>query len=170
MKDIVGKLFGFVLLAGILFGLFVVVTTPFEIYKKVQAETWPSRKGVITLSYPLRHRGSVGRTGTGPYWTPEICGSFIDNGERFCISRVRFGGIRFGGGEASANETVARYPVGREVDIYYSPENPDETILEAHSSWKEMLTLLGLGTGFLLLPFFLWVFRKIIEPERYGRA
>jgi hypothetical protein len=81
---------------------------------------------------------------------------------------IRFGGFRFGGGEKAAFETVARYPVGREIDIYASPENPKETVLESRSSWEEMRILFGLGVGFLLLPVFLWLFRRQIEPERYG--
>lgn len=168
MNGIVGKLIGFVLLAGIVFGLFVVVVAPIEMYKKVKAETWPSRKGVITASYARHHRGGFGRSPGGPYWKAEVCGRYSDNGERFCVSRIRFGGFRFGGGKAGALETVAGYPAGMRVDIYYSPENPKETVLEAHSSWNEMFILLGLGIGFLLLPVFLWVFRKKIEPERYG--
>jgi len=63
---------------------------------------------------------------------------------------------------------VDRYPVGREVEVHYSPKNPRETVLEAHSSWREMKLLLGLGLGFLLLPFMLWLFRRQLEPERYG--
>jgi len=50
IKNILGKITGFVLLAGIVFGLFVVVTIPFEMVNKANAETWPSRKGVITIN------------------------------------------------------------------------------------------------------------------------
>jgi len=51
--------------------------------------------------------------------------------------------------------------VGSEVAVYYSPKNPRDTVLEAHSSWQEMKTLLGLGIGFLLLPVIPWLFRKL---------
>jgi hypothetical protein len=169
MKGIIGKLIGFVLLAGFVFGLFVIVFAPIEMSKKAKAETWPSRKGVITLSYARRNRGNAMSNVGGAYWKAEICGNYKDNGERFCISRVRFGGFRFGEGKAKAFETVGRYRVGREVDIFYSPENPKETVLEAHSSWNEMFILLGLAIAFLFLPVVLWVFRKKIESERYGR-
>jgi hypothetical protein len=42
-------------------------------------------------------------------------------------------------------------------------------VLEARSSWTELYVLLGLGTGFLLLPFVLWLLRRQIEPGRYAR-
>jgi Protein of unknown function (DUF3592) len=160
------KIIGFVLLAGIAFGLFVVVTIPFEMVKKAEAEGWPSRKGVITHSYVSQQRGSTG----APYSKVEICGNYKDTGERFCVRRVRYGGFRWGGGKASALQTVARYPVGSQVDVYYSPDDSRETLLEARSPWTEMFVLLGLGLGFLLLPMLLWVFRARIEPGRYGGA
>lgn len=169
MKDVLGKIAGFALLAGILFGLFAVVFVPVEMVKKARAEAWPARKGVITLSYARHQRGSGGKLGSGAYWTPEICGTYLDNGERFCIDRVRYGGFRFGEGKASADETIATYPAGRAVDVHYDPENPDDTVLEARSRWTEMVILLALGIGFLLLPVLLWLLRKRIDPARYGR-
>jgi hypothetical protein len=170
MKNILGKIAGFVILAGIAFGLFVMVALPFEMFIKAEAETWPARKGIITKSYASHHRGSAGKNSGGSYFKAEICGVYEDNGEKFCVTRIRYGGFRLGEGKASALETVAKYPVGREVDIYHAPDNPKETVLEAKSPWTEMFTLLGLGIGFLLLPVLLWVFRKQIDPDRFGRA
>jgi hypothetical protein len=160
MKGLAEKLIGFAILAGMLFGLFVIVVAPFEMWKKAEAETWPARKGVITTSYAAPQQGGAGKRA---YWKAEICGTYKDKGERFCVSRIRFGGFRFGEGRADAFDAVARYPVGREVDIHYSPDNPAETVLEARSSWKEMVVLLGLGVGALLVPVGLWAFRKKAE-------
>jgi len=163
MKKMLGKLFGYVLLAGILFGLFTIVFVPIEMAKMAAAEKWPSRKGLITKSFAQRHSS----TRRALWWRAEICGIYRDNGETFCVRRVSYGGFRFGSGEAEAHAAVAKYPVGREVDIYYSPKNPKETVLEARTSWKTMDTLLGLGIGLLLLPVLLWLFRRQLEPERF---
>jgi len=168
MKDLGGKLMGVVLLAGIFFGLFVVLFIPSELLQKADAESWPSRQGTVTTSYASYH-ASFSRSG-GPFWRAEICGIYDGSGERFCARHIRFGGFRLGDGKAAAMETVARYPVGRRIDVYFSLEDPKETVLEAHSSWSEMITLLGLGVGFLLLPMLLWVFRKKIDPQRYAGA
>jgi hypothetical protein len=170
MKIVFEKILGYAMLAGILFGLFVIMAVPYEMYRKAEAEKWPSRRGVITTSYAHLKRGSAGSSGYAPWWRAEVCGKYSDNGERFCVSRIRYGGFRWGGGKADAFDTVASYPVGREVAVYYSPKNPRETVLEAHSSWKEMKILLGLGITFLLLPVILWLFRRQLEPERYGSS
>lgn len=163
MRKIAGKIFGFVILAWAVMGLFAVLVSPFEMYQKLQAESWPSRKGEISISYANFNRGKK-----ESYWDTQICGYYTGSGEKFCITRVRYGGFRFGEGKALAFDAVARYPVGRVVDVYYSPDNPKTTILEAHSSWQEMFTLFGLGLLGVLLPVFLWVFRKQIEPGRYS--
>lgn len=159
MKNVLHKIVGVVLLAGILFGLFVAVTLPFEVFKKLDAENWPARTGVITQSYVHEQRGS----GVAPYSKVEICGNYQDTGERFCVRHVRFGGFRWGGGRAKALETVARYPVGRQVEVHYSSDDPRDTVLEARSPWTEMIVLGGLGAAFLLVPVLLWVFRGRIE-------
>lgn len=103
------------------------------------------------------------------YWSTEICGIYADNGEKFCISRVRYGDFRWGEGKAAALADVAKYPVGRSVNVYYAPDNPRATLLEAISPWTPLLTLLGLGVAGLLLPLILWLFRHRIDPARYPR-
>lgn len=165
MKKFIGDFLAAVLLMGIFFGLFVLVTVPFEMLKKAKAESWPSRPGIVTLSYASQKSGSVGRSGSAPYFKPEICGTYRDNGERFCVWRIRYGGFRFGGGKRQALETIAKYPVGSNVSVYFSPDDPKETVLEAVSPWREMYTLLGLGTFFLVLPFVLWLFGRKATPS-----
>jgi len=166
MMNIPGKLAGAALLLGFAFGLILMVFVPLEMFRKAEAEGWSSsRKGVITLSSASRrpYNDRPGRRSVS--WRSEICGTYKDNGERFCVSRVRYGDF---GWEAGAREAAARYPVGREVDVYHSPDNPKETILEPVSPWTRMFVLLGIGIGLVLLPVVLWRFRKKLEPERYG--
>ena len=161
VKNALAKLAGYVMLAGILYGLFVVIVVPISMIEKAAAESWPSRRGTITLSYASHRRGARNTA----YWFPEICGTYQDTGERFCVTRVRFGRIRWSEGKAQAEEAVAKYPVGREVDIHHAPGNPRNTVLEAVSPWTELYTLLGIGVAFLMLPVVLWVFRKRIALE-----
>lgn len=170
MRNTLGTIVGFLLLAGIAAGLVLVVTLPFEMAKKAEAESWPSRKAVVTKSYVSRHRGGAGKFPRGPYAKPEICARYTDNGEEVCAARIRYGAIRLGEGETTARDTIARYPVGREIDVYFSPGDPKQTVLEAVSPWTEMYALLGVGIVLLLLPLVLWVSRSKIEPQRYGRT
>lgn len=165
-----GKIVGVFLLLGIAVGLVAVVAVPIEMSKLAAARHWPSRKGVITTSYVRPVLGRVGGMATPTTWRPEICGSYLDNdADRFCIARVRYGEIRWGSGKGRSEAVVAQYPAGLEIDVFYDPGNPKESVLDPHAPWTEMTVLLGIGVTGLLLPVCLWLFRKWIEPERYGR-
>jgi uncharacterized protein DUF3592 len=160
IANILAKAAAYVLLIGMFFGAFVVIAVPFEMTRMVSAESWPARKAIVTTSYANR----TSSTRHATFWRPEICGSYKDNGERFCVSRVSFGSFRFGSGEAEARATVAKYHEGLELNVYYSPDNSKETILDPHPSWNAMVTLLALGAGFLAIPVVLWLFRKRERP------
>jgi hypothetical protein len=156
------RLAGAAVLAAFLVGVFVALTLPFEIAQKLRAERWPARAAVITRSF-VGHAGGV--AGTADYSRPEICGVYRDSGEPFCVRHVRFGSFRWGGGEAQAREAVARYPVGREVLVFHAPDDPRETVLEPHSSWREIGMLAGLGlVGLALPPLLWWLGRRRVTP------
>ena len=156
LKELLLRVLAVLILLGFLVGLLLVVFVPVELYKMAQASEWPSRKGVVTISYARR----VNPVSKPAYWRAEIIGTFVDNGERFAITRARYGDFRFGSGEASASDIVAKYPVGIEVNVYYSPTNPRETILEPFAPGSKMFVALGVGIGFVLLPVGLYVCRK----------
>ncbi len=163
---ILGKMAGVALLLGAAFGLILLAFVPFEMFKKAEAEGWSSsRKGVITLSSASRKTYHNAPRRHSVSWRAEICGIYKDDGERFCVSRVRYSDF---GWEARAREAVAQYPVGREVDVYHSPDDPKETVLEPISPWTRTFALLGIGIGLVLLPVVLWALRKKLEPERHG--
>lgn len=170
MKRVLEKIVGLLLLVGILLGLFFVATAAIESWQKAQAENWPSRKAVVTMSSTSLVRGSgIGRVGgASNYWRANVCADYVDTGKRVCVSRVRYGEFAIGRWESAAREAAARYPKGREVDVHYSPQNPNHTVLEARTPWTEMLVLLAVGVGLLLLPALLYVFRKRIDPVRYA--
>jgi hypothetical protein len=82
----IGGLRDYVILIGFFFDVFVVLVAPLEMFKKAAAktwQTWPSHKGIITTSYE-NHKSGDRRYAA--YWTPEICGTYIDSGERFCAN------------------------------------------------------------------------------------
>jgi len=167
-KDIAAKIMGFILLAGDLSAVFFIITIPFELVPKLNAEHWPSRKGVITTSYTHRVRGNGSKSNSSYWWKVEVAGTYKESGEKFYISRVRFGGFRWGEGKKQAEDVIARYPVGKEIDVYYNPDNPKETILEPLSSWKEISIMASIAVGFPLITFLIWLFRRRIEPQTYA--
>lgn len=155
-----GQCFIFSVLSGFILGLFFTVTVPFEMRQMADARGWPSQKGIITKSIASRKISLLQRS----YWAADICGLYKDNGVGFCVSRVRYGEYRFGEGEAASLAAVAKYPVGKEVDVYYSPYDPTTTILEPQASPLTMVITFALGIGLVFVPVLLFVRRRALAP------
>ena len=157
VKKIFQQLLGILILLGFLVGLLAIVFVPVEMYKMHQARGWPSRDGTITHSSATLGRGGFRNA---PSWRADIGGKYDDNGEKFWISRVRYGGVKWGAGKAAAMEDVAKYPVGPRVKVYYSPTRSKDTILEPFAPWDTMIITLAVGVGLVLLPVVLYLLRK----------
>ena len=157
IRDALATLLGWVLLAGFLLGLLLIVAVPVEMRKLSSAREWPSRRGLITHSSVQWHAGWQRRPG---YWSAEIGGRFQDGDEQFWISRVRYGDLRIWRRRETRLEEVARYPVGAQVDVFCDPDHPRERILEPLAPWIDMQIGLAIGVGFLLTPVLLYAFRK----------
>lgn len=155
-----GQCFLFSVLAGFILGLFFTVTVPFELRRMAEARGWPSQRGIITKSIASRKISLLQR----PYWAADICGRYKDSRVGFCVSRVRYGEFRFGDGEAATLAAVAKYPVGEEVAVYYSPYDPTTTILEPHASPSTMVITFAAGIGLAFLPVLLFVLRRALAP------
>jgi hypothetical protein len=156
IKKILGKALGVLILLGFLVGLLLVVSALAEMSKMAEAQEWPFREGVVTQS-------SASETFSrrrGDRWTFVIRGIFNDNGEKFVLTRVRYGEFKLGKGKAYSLAAVAKYPVGSEVRVYYSPAHPRKMILEPFAPWDEMVIVLGAGIGLVLIPVVLFCFRK----------
>jgi Protein of unknown function (DUF3592) len=157
VKKIFQQLLGILILLGFLAGLLAIIFVPVEMYKMHQARGWASRDGTITHSSP-----TLGRRGfrNAPSWRADVGGTYDDNGEKFWVSRVRYGGFRWGAGKAAVMEDIVKYPVGTKVRVYHSPSRPKDTILEPFAPWDTMIITLAVGVGLVLLPLVLYLFRK----------
>jgi hypothetical protein len=156
IRHALGKVLGALILLAFLAGWLTAAVAVYELYQLQAAKTWPSRKGVLTHSY-VRHV----RTPPKPYWKAEIAGTYLDDGTRFGISRVRFGIWNTGLGQRGVEATVAKYPVNTVVDVYYSPSDPRRRTLEPFVSATSTWVALWVGLGFGLLPFALYVYGRI---------
>lgn len=156
VRKILGQILGISILLGFFVGLIAVVFAPIEMSKMAEAQTWPSRPGIITHA----SSSEVFSSRRGNHWSYVIRGTFSDTGEPFVITKVRYGGFYLGKGKSQSMEIVARYPHGKVVQVFYSPTYPNRMILEPFASWNEIYLVFGVGIGLVLLPFALYLFRK----------
>lgn len=156
IRHALGKIVGAAILFAFLAGWLTAAAATYELVQVQAAKTWPSRKGVLTHSY-VRYI----RTPPRPYWKAEIAGTYLDDGTRFGVSRVRFGIGNTGLGRRGVEAIVAKYPVNTVVDVYYSPTDPKRRTLEPLVSATSTWVALWVGLGFGLLPFVLYVYGRI---------
>jgi hypothetical protein len=95
------------------------------------AARWPRTQARILSSAAESRRVLTNRGGgsTMVVWSPLVEYSYQANGREYYSSRVSFG-ADFAGDRALAEKTVARYPIGSGVAVYYDPANPASAVLE----------------------------------------
>ncbi|MGB8858486.1 MAG: DUF3592 domain-containing protein [Ilumatobacteraceae bacterium] len=90
---------------------------------------WPHTMGtVLSATVQVSHHG------TSRQESPLVLYAYQVNGQVFQGHRVRVGDelgrVRVAGTDSSASNTVARYPSGASVIVYYDPSNPANSALE----------------------------------------
>lgn len=120
------------------------------------ARSWQPREGVITQAYVRYTRGSKGY-----YWKIEMAGTFVDDGQRFGVSRIGYGVEHsFYGGQVALEAIANRYPPGSRLTVFVDPDRPNWVILVRDTPAQATELFLGacLITG--LLPLWLWLWGK----------
>jgi hypothetical protein len=151
LVGLIGARKGCGMLSGVVFGLVfvavgaVVAFFGVRTFQNAQAsQDWPSVRGQVTESRVGTHDSD----GTTMY-SAEIVYEYTVNGRNYINDRVRFGE-----GSSSnprpAHNTVAEYPVGAGVDVYYSPDDPLNAVLEPGTSGFGVWALPGMGGCFAL--------------------
>ena len=93
------------------------------------AVTWPQTMGtVLSATVQVARRGSIRQE------APLVLYAYQVDGQVFQGHRVRATGnpgrARLADADSSASSTVARYPSGAPVVVYYDPTNPANSALE----------------------------------------
>jgi hypothetical protein len=119
------------------FGLLVVwFALAFTSYVR-RARKWPSVRGRIVRSgaeeYQDNLRGSDDIVRT--YYKPCVIYTYEVGGREYSGDRIAMGITTSATSARPAERTAAKYPVGREVDVYYNPQVPSESVLRPGSRW-----------------------------------
>jgi hypothetical protein len=90
------------------------------------AQVWPATTGTVLMS-SVQSRTS----GRSHSTYPVVVYQYVVNGQSYQSQTIRAGeqfiNVRVAG---QAHATVARYPIGATVTVYYDPENPANSALE----------------------------------------
>ena len=124
--------------AGI--GIFMLVKYFQDKKKSEESQAWSATSGQITESYvrESHSQDSDGITTTSYY--AEVRYLYQVMGVEYSGDKVSFGG-KVGGSRGKANETTVQYPVGKNVTVYYDPNNHEDAVLERRIGSRGMLII-----------------------------
>lgn len=111
----------------ILISIYGLCTGTWNIMQGIRSTSWPSTSGVIQSSSVDSHRRASVHTVTS--FTAHILYNYTVAGNSFSGSRVAFSGPS-SGTIGSAKTIVDRYPKGKTVNVFYSPNSPESAVLE----------------------------------------
>jgi len=135
---------------GVLFtvvGYFVAFHFGKPILDNAKASTnWPTADGVIESSEVAKSTNSDGDT----MYSAEVVYQYEVNGQKLDSDNVFFGGDYSSSSRSDASGTVNRYPVGKEVEVFYDPDEPSNSVLEPGAKWMSYMVY-GIGMVFLVV-------------------
>nr|WP_301334192.1 DUF3592 domain-containing protein [Solimonas sp. SE-A11] len=137
-------------------GAFCVFAGMIAILERYPTASWPTREAKVMQS---RLGSSSSASSRGTHWHPHILVAYLDDGTETDVSVAYGRFLGFGAGlKQTAEQDIARYPVGRVVKVYDEPGNPRTAILE-RLHWEERLDWIALGLALFCIP--LLAYRKI---------
>lgn len=160
MRNIFGAFFGFIfglVFTAIGFSVAYFFGLPIVTQAKASLE-WPQVSGVVTSSEVESHRGD-----DGTVYSSEVTYDYTVEGKTMSGDVVYFGDNVRSSSKSTASTTVKKYPVGKEIQVHYSPDSHDKCVIEPGTTWSSYFILIfgsifgvvgllvSIGTGFTLL-------------------
>jgi hypothetical protein len=144
VEEIISTLFPTVGACAICYGLIV------PRWQVARASAWPAVTGVVISSNTSTSGGATGPSQTAnTYYSANIIYKYQVGKRTFKNDRIHAGGSFFSSIPSKANELVARYYKGVEVDVYYNPDDPSKSCLEKIE--ETSLLYMGMGVFFIVV-------------------
>ena len=105
------------------------------------ARAWPRTAGQVLWSgvreVVVRTRSSTGITTyrLATRYVPHVIYAYVVDGARYQAERLRMGESIANSDTRAAERTVARYPAGGDVTVYYNPSDPADATLDPRATW-----------------------------------
>ncbi len=127
------------------------------------SRSWPRERGIVVSSEVRRGRsssGSSGRTTSTYLYRPAIVFEYTIADRRYISDSISFADYS-SSNSGHAEEIVARYPRGAEVEVYYNPQDPSTAVLERRAGGGGCIFFV-VGMMFVVISaLFFFVFRDI---------
>ena len=119
-------------------GIVTFVPWTLNLSKSMETKNWSTTGGVILTSEISSHqeseRDSNGHYRMVTYYSVNIVYQYIVNGFNYSCSRVSYSTFDSTSDHNEAQQLANKYSVGKNVTVYYNPNNPSEAVLETGST------------------------------------
>lgn len=106
-----------------------------DFVRAVSSRDWPTAEGTIVSSEVDSETRSVGDGQSSTSCWPKVGYDYTVNDKTYSGDTIAFSSLRsgphIGSGRAEAQVVVDRYPVGKQVRVYYNPKDPEIAALES---------------------------------------
>ena len=119
---------------------------------------WPTVTGVITVAELGKQMGNERDESTT--YSADISYDYLVNDRSYVNGAVSFDGVK-SSDPSTARRILKRYPVGKQVTVYYNPSDPQDAVLEpglTAGSWF----LPSFGGGFVVVGIAVFFFLRWI--------
>ena len=114
----------------------------------LESKGWPTTDGIVTVSEFTTNRNSDDGSVT---YGASVAYDYKVNGTSYTGSNVHFG--QYGTSDPSYGRGIVnRYPAGKQVRVYYDPDELSTSVLEPGAGWSSFMVA-GIGVLFTLLGF-----------------
>lgn len=129
-------------------------------FQSILCTSWPTTEGIIRTAQMGRHRGNKG----GTTYSADVSYNYSVGGSRYTGTKVAFGMMSSSSGYAQG--VLNRYPVGANVPVHYSPDNPATAVLETGIHGGTWICF-GVGSIFALVGVMLL---QLMKPQSDANA
>ena len=133
-----------------------------QLMRAQASTTWPTVTGVVTISELGKQMGNERDESTT--YSADISYDYVANDRSYVNGAVSFDGVR-SSDPSTARRLLKRYPVGKQVTVYYNPADPQEAVLEpglTGGSWfLPSFGALFVGVGIAVFFFLRWIGRAL---------
>lgn len=150
MADLIPLIFGslcggfFILvLAGV--GVYMIVVSLRSRKKAESSQAWPHTLGQVVRAEVKRTSNTDDDGHISYTYHPEVEYTYEVAGQTYSSQRLMFGAIRAYNTTAKAQRTLARYPVGSQVTVYYDPAKPADSVLERIAGASTSMLVIGIA-------------------------
>jgi hypothetical protein len=109
------------------------------------SSSWPTAQGNVISSDVSYSSNADG----GESYSPEVIYQYTVNDQHYESHTIKFGENSYSS-RRKAEGIASSYPVGKEVTVYYDPQNPERSVLEPGVSGGSYIVL-GIGVLFGLI-------------------